>query len=85
MLPVNENAALRVTNPYGRTKLIIEDILRDLYASDKDFWRIMILRYTRKPLLSLRTVNVIVVLLLPLPFLSHVLLLSSLQMCLYFT
>jgi nucleoside-diphosphate-sugar epimerase len=44
MLPVNENAALRVTNPYGRTKLIIEDILRDLYASDKDFWRIMILR-----------------------------------------
>lgn len=33
-----------VTNPYGRTKLIIEKILTDLYASDND-WCIQLLRY----------------------------------------
>ena len=31
-------------NPYGRTKLVIEDMLRDQYASDPT-WRIAILRY----------------------------------------
>jgi UDP-glucose 4-epimerase len=44
MLPVTERASLRVTNPYGRTKLMIEDVLRDLHAADPAFWRIMILR-----------------------------------------
>jgi UDP-glucose 4-epimerase len=43
-VPINENFPLSVTNPYGRTKLMIEDILRDLYRSDKE-WRIAILRY----------------------------------------
>lgn len=33
-----------VTNPYGRTKYMIECILQDLYASDKD-WSICLLRY----------------------------------------
>jgi len=33
-----------VTNPYGRTKLMIEEILGDLYRSDSD-WGVMILRY----------------------------------------
>jgi UDP-glucose 4-epimerase len=33
-LPIRESAALRSTNPYGRTKLFIEDILRDLAKSD---------------------------------------------------
>ena len=33
-----------VTNPYGRTKLFIEQILMDLYASDKT-WNIALLRY----------------------------------------
>lgn len=33
-----------VTNPYGRTKLMIENILRDLYASDPE-WSIVLLRY----------------------------------------
>ena len=33
-----------VTNPYGRTKLMIENILADLYASDKE-WSIERLRY----------------------------------------
>lgn len=43
-LPLTENHPLRATNPYGRTKLIIEDILRDLYSSDNS-WSISILRY----------------------------------------
>jgi len=43
-LPLNEAHPLRTTNPYGQTKLVIEDILRDLYRSD-DAWKIIILRY----------------------------------------
>ncbi len=43
-VPIQEDFPLSVTNPYGRTKLMIEDILRDLYASDKTF-NIAILRY----------------------------------------
>jgi UDP-glucose 4-epimerase len=43
-LPLNEIHPLRTTNPYGQTKLIIEEILRDLFVSDPS-WRIMILRY----------------------------------------
>ena len=44
-MPVNEDyLPLSVTNPYGRTKLMAEDILRDLSASDK-WWNIAILRY----------------------------------------
>lgn len=43
-LPITEDASLRATNPYGRTKLFIEEILRDLHVSDPD-WNIMILRY----------------------------------------
>ncbi|WP_160689413.1 UDP-glucose 4-epimerase GalE [Clostridium sp. C2-6-12] len=45
VMPVNEEyLPLSVTNPYGRTKLIAEDILRDLSASD-NWWNIAILRY----------------------------------------
>jgi UDP-glucose 4-epimerase len=33
-----------ITNPYGRTKFMIEEILRDLYKSDNR-WKIIILRY----------------------------------------
>ena len=43
-LPIQEAFPLSASNPYGRSKLIIEDILRDLYASD-DAWNISILRY----------------------------------------
>lgn len=43
-LPIKEYFALSTTNPYGSTKLMIEDILRDLYVSDND-WSIAILRY----------------------------------------
>lgn len=43
-LPLTEDHPLSATNPYGRTKLVIEDMLRDLYRSDPT-WRIGILRY----------------------------------------
>lgn len=43
-LPFTENHPLRPTNPYGQTKLIVEEILRDLYHSDNT-WKIIILRY----------------------------------------
>jgi len=43
-LPIDEDHPLSCTNPYGRTKLFIEEILRDLYVSDCS-WNITILRY----------------------------------------
>ena len=43
-LPIKENFPLSTTNPYGSTKLMIENILRDLYNADKN-WSIAILRY----------------------------------------
>lgn len=45
MLPLTEKARLSATNPYGRTKLFIEEILRDVYASAPKDWNILILRY----------------------------------------
>ncbi len=43
-VPLTEEMPLSAINPYGRTKLMIEDILRDLYVSDKS-WSIALLRY----------------------------------------
>ena len=43
-LPLTEDHPLSATNPYGRTKLVIEEMLRDLYRSDPS-WCIGILRY----------------------------------------
>lgn len=43
-LPLTEDHPLSATNPYGRTKLMIEEILRDLHRSDLS-WKIAILRY----------------------------------------
>lgn len=43
-LPIKEHFPLSATNPYGQTKLMSEQILRDLEKSDKD-WRIGYLRY----------------------------------------
>ena len=43
-VPVNETSPLSAINPYGRTKLIIEDMCRDLCASDPE-WSIALLRY----------------------------------------
>lgn len=36
-VPVREDAPLRVTNPYGRTKLVMEQLIGDLCASDPGF------------------------------------------------
>ncbi|MDR0222745.1 MAG: UDP-glucose 4-epimerase GalE [Oscillospiraceae bacterium] len=43
-VPVTEESPLSAINPYGRTKLIIEDMCRDLCNSD-DGWSITLLRY----------------------------------------
>jgi UDP-glucose 4-epimerase len=43
-VPISEDFPLGATNPYGRTKLMIEEILRDLYVAD-DSWSIALLRY----------------------------------------
>ena len=42
--PIKEDFPLSATNPYGRSKLFIEEILRDLYISDNEF-QIVLLRY----------------------------------------
>jgi UDP-glucose 4-epimerase len=44
VLPIPESHALSATNPYGRTKLVIEDMLRDVFRAKPDM-RIAILRY----------------------------------------
>ncbi len=43
-VPIREDFPLSATNPYGRTKLMLEEILRDLHISDPE-WKIVILRY----------------------------------------
>ena len=43
-LPLTEDHPLSATNPYGRTKLVIEEMLRDLHRSDPS-WRLGLLRY----------------------------------------
>ena len=43
-VPIKEDSELYATNPYGRTKLMVEEILRDLYSSDNE-WAITLLRY----------------------------------------
>ena len=43
-VPIREDFPLSATNPYGRTKLFLEEILRDLCAADSSF-NVAILRY----------------------------------------
>ncbi|MBO5045659.1 MAG: UDP-glucose 4-epimerase GalE [Clostridia bacterium] len=43
-LPLDEDCRLSTTNPYGATKLMQEDILKDLWVSDHE-WNIALLRY----------------------------------------
>ena len=43
-LPIREDAALSVTNPYGATKLMGENILRDVMRADPQ-WAVALLRY----------------------------------------
>ncbi len=42
--PITEDFPTFATNPYGRSKLFVEEILRDLYISDNE-WKIVLLRY----------------------------------------
>jgi len=42
--PIPETSPLSAVNPYGRTKLMIEEILGDIFRSDPD-WSISLLRY----------------------------------------
>lgn len=43
-VPITESSRLNATNPYGQSKLMVEEILRDLSHSDPT-WRIALLRY----------------------------------------
>ena len=43
-LPLDENCRLSTTNPYGSTKLMMENIMQDLYKADQA-WNIILLRY----------------------------------------
>ena len=43
-VPIKEDFPTSTTNPYGSTKLMIENILQDLYLSDEE-WSIALLRY----------------------------------------
>lgn len=43
-VPISEDFPLNALNPYGQTKLMIEEILTDLYKSDQN-WSIALLRY----------------------------------------
>ena len=43
--PLKETDQLNPISPYGKTKLAIENILEDLYVSNKDRWNILCLRY----------------------------------------
>ncbi|CAA0394600.1 unnamed protein product [Arabidopsis thaliana] len=43
-VPCTEEFPISALNPYGRTKLFIEEICRDVYGSDPE-WKIILLRY----------------------------------------
>lgn len=43
-VPIDESFPLQATNPYGRSKLIIEEMLRDIGRADSQ-WRVVLLRY----------------------------------------
>ena len=43
-VPIEENFPTSATNPYGRSKLHLEEILRDIFVSDNE-WNIGLLRY----------------------------------------
>ncbi|MBQ4269445.1 MAG: SDR family NAD(P)-dependent oxidoreductase, partial [Clostridia bacterium] len=42
-LPLDENCRLSTTNPYGSTKLMMENIMQDVYKADNE-WNIILLR-----------------------------------------
>ena len=44
-VPIDESFATSATNPYGRSKLIVEEILRDIAKAPGSSWNISLLRY----------------------------------------
>lgn len=44
-VPIQEDFPLSATNPYGWTKLMMEQVLSDVVRSEPDFWRVARLRY----------------------------------------
>jgi len=44
LVPIPESSLLSATNPYGRSKLMMEQYLNDLFVSDES-WKIVLLRY----------------------------------------
>lgn len=44
-VPITEDFPTSATNPYGRSKLMVEEILTDLQKSEPQFWSITLLRY----------------------------------------
>lgn len=44
-VPIDESFQTSATNPYGRSKLIVEEILRDIAKAPKSQWNISLLRY----------------------------------------
>lgn len=44
-VPIDETFATSATNPYGRSKLIVEEILRDIAKAPNNQWNISLLRY----------------------------------------
>ena len=60
-LPVDEphQVGVGITNPYGRTKYFIEEILRDLVIADPE-WKVTLLRWVKsffRRVLSLKTLK----------------------------
>jgi len=45
LVPIVESCKTGATNPYGRSKLMVEELLTDLQKSDPEFWNITLLRY----------------------------------------
>lgn len=43
-VPIDESFPLSCTNPYGRTKLMVEEMLADLHVADNE-WNVCLLRY----------------------------------------
>lgn len=44
-VPIRENFPTSATNPYGRSKLMVEEILRDLCRVPNNSWKVSLLRY----------------------------------------
>ena len=44
-VPIDESFATSATNPYGRSKLIVEDMMRDVCRVEASQWRVTLLRY----------------------------------------